>query len=100
MDFSLTTWKAGCRSAASIKAAWAAITAFSASARSRTSAPSTYRRVNRLEALAACVAGLLPAVAALATNPLITDQFTADPTARVFEGRVYVYPSHDIAEPP
>lgn len=33
---------------------------------------------------------------ALATNPLIMDQFTADPTARVFEGRMYVYPSHDI----
>ena len=31
-----------------------------------------------------------------AQNPLIMDQFTADPTARVFEGRVYVYPSHDI----
>jgi hypothetical protein len=45
-------------------------------------------------------AGLLPAAAAFATNPLITDQFTADPTARVFEGRVYVYPSHDINEPP
>ena len=33
---------------------------------------------------------------AFATNPLITDQFTADPTARVFEGKIYVYPSHDI----
>lgn len=32
----------------------------------------------------------------LAQNPLIMDQFTADPTARVFEGRMYVYPSHDI----
>ena len=31
-----------------------------------------------------------------AQNPLITDQFTADPTARVFEGKIYVYPSHDI----
>ena len=31
-----------------------------------------------------------------AQNPLILDQFTADPSARVFEGRVYVYPSHDI----
>jgi hypothetical protein len=31
----------------------------------------------------------------LAQNPLIMDQFTADPSARVFEGRVYVYPSHD-----
>ena len=24
------------------------------------------------------------------------DQFTADPSARVFDGKVYVYPSHDI----
>ncbi|MFH1195020.1 MAG: family 43 glycosylhydrolase [bacterium] len=31
-----------------------------------------------------------------AQNPIITDQFTADPTGRVFEGKVYVYPSHDI----
>jgi hypothetical protein len=37
---------------------------------------------------------------AFATNPLIMDQFTADPTARVFEGRVYVYPSHDIPASP
>ena len=28
------------------------------------------------------------------------DQFTADPTARVFEGRIYVYPSHDILARP
>jgi hypothetical protein len=33
---------------------------------------------------------------ARAQNPLIRDQFTADPTARVFQGKVYVYPSHDI----
>jgi hypothetical protein len=45
-------------------------------------------------------AGLLPAAAAFATNPLIMDQFTADPTARVFEGKIYVYPSHDIKAPP
>lgn len=32
-------------------------------------------------------------------NPLITDQFTADPTARVFNGKLYVYPSHDIIPP-
>lgn len=31
-----------------------------------------------------------------AQNPFILDQFTADPTARVFEGRMYVYPSHDV----
>jgi len=47
-----------------------------------------------------CVAALFCSATASATNPLITDQFTADPTARVFEGRVYVYPSHDIREPP
>lgn len=30
------------------------------------------------------------------TNPIITGQFSADPTARVFEGKLYLYPSHDI----
>ena len=34
-----------------------------------------------------------------AQNPIITDQFTADPTAKVFEGKMYVYPSHDIPSP-
>lgn len=32
----------------------------------------------------------------VAQNPIIRDQFTADPSARVFGDRVYVYPSHDI----
>ena len=31
-----------------------------------------------------------------AQNPIIKDQFTADPSARVFDGKVYLYPSHDI----
>ncbi len=35
----------------------------------------------------------------MAQNPIIRDQFTADPTARVFNGRVYLYPSHDIFPP-
>src|SRR5690625_636949 len=39
---------------------------------------------------------LLWSLPAAAQNPLSVDQFTADPTARVFEGRVYVYPSHDV----
>lgn len=34
-----------------------------------------------------------------AQNPVIRDQFTADPTARVFDGRLYLYPSHDIPSP-
>ena len=46
---------------------------------------------------------LLPALALLAAppflsaqNPIIKNDFTADPSAHVFDGRVYVYPSHDI----
>jgi hypothetical protein len=31
-----------------------------------------------------------------AQNPIIRDQYSADPSARVFEGKVYLYPSHDI----
>jgi hypothetical protein len=31
-----------------------------------------------------------------AQNPIVRNQFTADPSARVFGDRVYVYPSHDI----
>ncbi|MCD8509826.1 MAG: glycoside hydrolase family 43 protein [Bacillus sp. (in: Bacteria)] len=29
-------------------------------------------------------------------EPLVTHIFTADPSAHVFEGKVYVYPSHDL----
>jgi hypothetical protein len=29
-------------------------------------------------------------------QPLVTDLFTADPSAHVFGGRIYVYPSHDF----
>lgn len=34
-----------------------------------------------------------------AQNPIIRDNFSADPSAHVFNGRVYVYPSHDIPAP-
>ena len=30
-----------------------------------------------------------------ASEPLVTDNYTADPSAHVFEGKIYVYPSHD-----
>jgi hypothetical protein len=30
------------------------------------------------------------------SQPLVTHIFTADPSAHVFEGKIYVYPSHDI----
>lgn len=55
---------------------------------------------HQLHLTALVLGGLLFTNDASATNPFITDQFTADPTARVFEGRVYVYPSHDIPYSP
>ena len=39
---------------------------------------------------------MLTALTVTAQNPIIRDQFAADPTARVFNNKVYVYPSHDI----
>lgn len=36
----------------------------------------------------------------MAQNPLIMTQFSADPSARVFNGEVYLYPSHDILATP
>lgn len=30
------------------------------------------------------------------SEPLVTDIYTADPSAHVFNGKIYVYPSHDI----
>ncbi|MEM9338563.1 MAG: family 43 glycosylhydrolase [Bacteroidota bacterium] len=37
---------------------------------------------------------------AAAQNPLVTHRYTADPTARVFEGKLYIYPSTDAVPPP
>jgi hypothetical protein len=47
-----------------------------------------------------CCLSLMAAQHANAQNPLIRNQFTADPTARVFGDRVYIYPSHDIRATP
>lgn len=33
---------------------------------------------------------------AMAQNPIVRNQFSADPSARVFGDKVYVFPSHDI----
>ena len=43
---------------------------------------------------------ILTTAVAYTQNPLIKDQFTADPSARVFGDRVYIYPSHDILASP
>ena len=29
-------------------------------------------------------------------KPLVTHIYTADPSAHVFDGKIYVYPSHDL----
>ncbi|MDM7995018.1 MAG: family 43 glycosylhydrolase [Acidobacteriota bacterium] len=39
---------------------------------------------------------VLGTAAGLAQNPLTRNPFAADPAARVFQGRVCVYPSHDV----
>jgi hypothetical protein len=42
----------------------------------------------------------LQALAASALSPpLVTHIHTADPSAHVFDGRIYIYPSHDIESP-
>lgn len=38
-----------------------------------------------------------PAAKKYAQAPLVTHMYTADPSAHVFNGKIYVYPSHDIA---
>ena len=30
------------------------------------------------------------------SQPLVVDKYTADPSAHVFDGKIYIYPSHDI----
>src|ERR1700733_8823101 len=57
------------------------------------------RKIARALAVLVCVAafGALPGNAA---NPFITTIYTADPSAHVWsDGRLYVYPSHDIDPP-
>lgn len=41
------------------------------------------------------IAFLLTISTAYNQNPIITHLYTADPSAHVFEGRMYLYPSHD-----
>jgi len=61
----------------------------------------------RLVAMAAGVAGLVglqqwagaagdQASAKFLTPPLVNDIYTADPSAHVFNGTIFIYPSHDI----
>lgn len=42
---------------------------------------------------------VMASLSAIAQNPIIRNQYSADPTARVFNGKMYLYPSHDIDAP-
>ena len=42
---------------------------------------------------------MMAGIALQAQNPIIRDQFSADPSALVVGDRVYVFPSHDIPAP-
>lgn len=53
----------------------------------------------RLRYLALAAAAMF-GLNAVAQNPIVRNQFSADPSARVFGDRVYVFPSHDIIATP
>src|SRR5947209_1757076 len=55
-------------------------------------------KTSKLALVAMTAAVLASSAIALADNPLIMDQYTADPTARLFNGKIYLYPSHDMPE--
>jgi len=56
--------------------------------------------MNPIKIILPAAALLLASVSLNAQNPIIRDAFSADPSAHLFDGRVYVYPSHDIPAPP
>ncbi len=47
----------------------------------------------------AALLGMAASMTAMGQNPIVGHLFTADPTARVFGNKVYLYPSHDIVAP-
>ncbi len=50
--------------------------------------------------LSMIILGISLAFLVTGQNPIIRDQFSADPSARVFNGKVYLFPSHDILGKP
>ena len=57
-----------------------------------------YRGVRALFALsllAVAAVSVITAQAAHATNPIVTDRFVADPSAHVFDNRMYIYATDD-----
>lgn len=60
------------------------VTCFSCKNSTSQSEPNTEKEVRMIDTINAI------------SDPLVTDIYTADPSAHVFEGKIYVYPSHDI----
>lgn len=61
------------------------------------SAPTDTAATSAAASSAAAAPAPTPADPALFINqPLVTEIYTADPSAHVFNGKIYVYPSHDI----
>jgi beta-xylosidase len=57
------------------------------------------RRLSVMLPLAAAAVAAMaaqPAPGKFLTEPLVKDVYTADPSAHVFNGRLFIYPSHDI----
>jgi len=59
----------------------------------------THRCKNTLVLALLGMALTLPGAPMKAQNPIVRNQYTADPSARVFNGKVYLFPSHDIKAP-
>ena len=55
--------------------------------------------ITNMKRIVLLVAVILTATVLCAQNPVIKGLYSADPTARVFEGKVWLYPSHDIISP-
>jgi hypothetical protein len=58
------------------------------------------RHYRQMQIVLSMAIAFLTATTGWSQNPFIAGQYTADPTARVFNDRVYVYPSHDILATP
>ena len=56
--------------------------------------------IKKFKNWAALIALLVSSHCLMAQNPLIRNQYTADPSVRVFDNKIYLYPSHDILATP
>ena len=58
-----------------------------------------YKKIIDMNKILALVLTLMVGTSVQAQHPIIHDQLTTDPTARVFNNRIYLFPSHAIISP-